>query len=150
MAVLDWDAELRLDHALMDATHVEFVDLLNALGGAAAAEQLARLDDFILHTERHFGDEERWMRECQFPPQYCHASQHELVLNTAREVRRRIAAEGADLALPLARAVAEWFRDHVVVMDAMLEQYMRAAGYQPVPTVVAALDETPRRAGAAG
>jgi len=132
MTTLAWAPALTLDNEVMDHTHGEFVELLNALGAAGPQDVLAAMDAFVEHTEQHFAEEERWMQESAFPPLGCHQNQHRMVLDVAREVRKRIAKGETTLAEPLATAVAEWFGDHVAVMDSILKQYMDMQGYVPV------------------
>jgi hemerythrin-like metal-binding protein len=140
MTVLDWNEALMLDRGVMDQTHREFVILLNRLAEATPDEVLPALDAFIAHSELHFAEEERWMQECAFPPLHCHRTQHQMVLETAREVRNRAAEGRTELGDMLARAVAEWFRDHVATMDYVLDQYMGEAGYTPAVGVLSAGD----------
>ena len=132
MSILAWNTTLVLDNPVMDATHVEFVALLNAVGAAPPGELYDALDAFVEHTAQHFAEEERWMRESGFPPLGCHQNQHRMVLDVAREVLQRVAKGETNLGQPLAAAIAEWFGDHVTVMDTVLKQYMEMQGYQPV------------------
>jgi hemerythrin-like metal-binding protein len=140
MTTLDWTPTLQLDNEVMDHTHVEFVDLLNAVGDAGPDKILAAMDAFVAHTAQHFAEEERWMKESGFPPLGCHQNQHNMVLQVAREVRNRVAGGETTLGEPLAKAVAEWFGDHVTVMDSILKQYMDMQGYVPAPVDARAVD----------
>ena len=47
MNLIDWSTELELGEETMDATHREFVELLNAVGAATDEELLPRLDAFL-------------------------------------------------------------------------------------------------------
>ncbi len=115
----------------MDDTHRGFVEQLNRVGEAADSAVLAALDDFIAHSEAHFGQEERWMDAIEFPPRGCHRGEHEKVLETVREVRRRVEAGDVRLGRTLAEALAEWFPQHAMSMDAILAMYMAEIGYRP-------------------
>jgi hemerythrin len=115
----------------MDATHRDFVDFLNRLDAAAGADSLLRLDEFIAHTEKHFGQEEAWMERTAFPPLGCHKGEHGNVLEVMREVRQRVAAGEAHYASTLTAALAEWFPQHAATMDAMLAEFMQSAGFDP-------------------
>lgn len=124
MTVLAWTEALALGHEAMDATHTEFVALLNALGDARGDEALAALDALIAHTEAHFAQEEAWMAQCDFPRSGCHRSEHHNVLEVVREVRVRVADGATQYVRTLAEALAEWFPVHASSMDAMLAIYM--------------------------
>jgi hemerythrin-like metal-binding protein len=129
--VLAWSEQLAIGHATMDDTHREFVEQLNRVADAPDAGVLAALDDFIAHTEAHFGQEEQWMDAIEFPPRGCHRGEHEKVLETVREVRKRVADGNLQLARTLAEALAEWFPQHATSMDAILGLYMTQTGYAP-------------------
>ncbi|MCP5287031.1 MAG: hemerythrin domain-containing protein [Burkholderiaceae bacterium] len=132
MSTLTWTDDLALGQPRMDATHVEFVDLLASLEAAiatpdAVAPALAALVD---HTDAHFAQEDRWMTALGFAPQNCHSFQHQAVLNVMREVQRLHAAEG-DVALVqrMAGELAVWFPQHAQMMDAALAETMTLRGY---------------------
>ncbi len=129
--VLIWSEALALGQSVMDDTHREFVEQLNRVGAADAAGLPAALDEFIAHTEAHFGQEEQWMESIEFPPLGCHRGEHAKVLETVREVRKRVAAGDLRLGRTLAEALAEWFPQHAASMDAVLALYMAETGYRP-------------------
>lgn len=108
----------------MDGTHREFVALLNRLAEAPEAELTGVLDEFISHTEAHFAQEQQWMEAIQFPPLHCHVREHEGVLEISREVRKRVGAGETHLAGVLAKAVAQWFVNHVESMDKVLAVFL--------------------------
>ena len=80
MPVLEWSEALALDLPQMDDTHREFVDLLAAVDAADDATLLPAWRLLIEHTEVHFGQEDRWMRETRFASGNCHSVQHQVVL----------------------------------------------------------------------
>lgn len=129
--LLVWSEELVLGQPVMDDTHREFVEQLNRVGVAEEAGLLVALDDFIAHTEAHFGQEEKWMESINFPPLGCHRGEHAKVLETAREVRNRVMAGDMRLGRMLAEALAEWFPQHAASMDAVLALSMEQTGYRP-------------------
>ena len=129
MPLLEWSDALRLGQSVMDETHREFVELLNRFGAAGDADRLARLDEFIAHTEAHFRQEEAWMERMEFPPLACHRTEHEGVLEIMREVRKRIAGGEAHYGAVLAQAIAEWFPLHAGSMDTVLALFIRESGF---------------------
>jgi hemerythrin-like metal-binding protein len=137
--LLAWSEQLAIGQAVMDDTHREFVLQLNRVGEAADSNVLAALDEFIAHTQAHFGQEEAWMDAIEFPPRGCHRGEHEKVLETVREVRKRVEAGDYTLGRTLAEALAEWFPQHALSMDAILAMYMTQIGYQPEESIQAAL-----------
>lgn len=138
MTTLTWTDDLALGQPRMDATHVEFVDLLATLEAAldtapeAPAAVAPALAALVAHTDAHFAQEDRWMTALGFAPQNCHAFQHQSVLNVMREVQRLHATEG-DVALVqrMAGELAVWFPQHAQMMDATLAETMTLRGYDP-------------------
>ena len=131
MPLIEWDEALVLDGGVIDDTHKEFVDLLNRMHEAPDGELLDILDQFIAHSEAHFGQEQRWMEELEFPPLSCHVREHEGVMEIVREVRRRAAAGDMGYGKILAQGVAEWFANHATSMDLVLARYIKERGYVP-------------------
>ena len=131
MPVMEWNESLVLDRGVMDETHEEFIELLNRLADAPDEKILVALDEFIVHTEEHFAQERRWMEQMTYPPLTCHVREHDGVLETAHEVRRRVAAGETRFGQVLARAVAEWFSSHAASMDNVLALYMKEKRFEP-------------------
>jgi len=131
MSVMEWSDELVLDDGIIDDTHKEFVELLNRMYDAPDDQLLSILDEFIVHTEAHFAQEQRWMEELAFPPLSCHASEHAGVMEITREVRQRTADGDMRFGKVLAQGIAEWFANHAATMDLMLAQYIKQRGYVP-------------------
>jgi len=110
------------------------VELLDRVATAGeGGELLARLDDFIAHTEAHFQQEEAWMEAMDFPPLGCHRTEHAGVLEIMREVRARIAAGETHYGPVLANAIAEWFPVHAGGMDTVLAMFIQQTGFNAAP-----------------
>lgn len=144
MTAARWSEDLALDNPRMDATHVEFLALLERLQAAGEDERLARLLELIDHTEAHFGQEDRWMRATGFAPGSCHETQHAQVLAVLRhQAERARRGEAVDHAR-LAQELGVWFAHHVQTMDAALAFHCSQVGFD---TATERLD--PQRAQAA-
>lgn len=134
MTTLAWTPDIALDHAQLDDTHQEFVQLLNDFGDTLdrGEDALPAFRALLAHTEDHFAMEERWMAQCGFDDQNCHSRQHTGVLNVMREVIR-YAVELKDLEpLSIARTeLALWFPQHAQRMDAGLAHTMKELGFDP-------------------
>src|SRR5258706_1862578 len=131
MPVMEWSDTLVLDEGIMDDTHRELRELPNRVEDAQDESMLAALDELIRHGEEHVAQEQRWMEHMTYPPLTCHVKEHDGVLETANEVRRRVAAGETRFGKVLARAVAEWFANHASSMDHVLALYMKEKGYDP-------------------
>ncbi len=135
MTALTWNESLALQHTQMDATHLEFVDLLAATDAALAgpdAPLLLRFQALVEHTVEHFAQEERWMQATGFAPENCHAAQHQAVLGVMQECALRAADPDEPDFEPLRVAVGElasWFPQHAQFMDAALAQHLQVVGF---------------------
>ena len=136
MPRLEWSEALSLDLPLMDDTHREFVDLLAAVEAAADDAVIPAWRALIDHTQLHFDQEDRWMRETRFAAGNCHIVQHKVVLDVMREGLKR--AEGGELELlrMMVGELAQWFPQHAQSMDAGLALHMRRCAHDPATGAV--------------
>ena len=136
MAALTWNDALDLQQPQMDDTHREFVNLLAEVEAALHAEpaELARrYERFVIHTEEHFAQEDRWMATIGLDPGNCHAKQHADVLQLLHIVGSKLRDDGNSAIVgQLVPALAEWFVPHAQNMDAGLAQVMALTGFDPL------------------
>jgi hemerythrin len=137
MPAVQWSETYELGVPEMDATHREFIALLNAVVDAQDEEVLDALDAFIDHTVEHFAREDRWMTETHFPPLHCHTTEHANVLGVMREVRVMVADGKTEIGRVLAREMGPWFDLHASTMDSALASWLRA---QPADAAPAAAE----------
>lgn len=110
-------------YAPMDAVHREFHSLLAELQQPGdEGEKLLALHEHML---RHCAQEERWMRESNFPACECHQREHEMLLEVIAEVRRRFDAGDSEIVARLAHELPQWFEVHANAMDAALAVHLR-------------------------
>lgn len=126
---LNWSDALVLGDARTDHTHQEFVDLINATTAAPAEQKLSVYRDLLNHTVEHFAMEERWMRACGIPEDFCHFGQHASVLQVMKEVERRALNGETEYIGSMIEALVEWFPGHAETMDTGLVAYLQEKGY---------------------
>jgi len=131
---LRWTDSLCLGEAGMDAIHAEFVARVNALLEADDAALPQALEQFAEHARRHFGDEDRQMRETDYPSAGCHLDEHAAVLASVDQVREVLAQGRHDVARRLAAELARWFPEHTRHMDSGLAMWLikRSTGGAPL------------------
>lgn len=130
---IQWRDELSLDMPLMDRTHQDFIALLARLDEAEDSDLRALWREMVDHTATHFGQEDGWMQRTGFATGNCHATQHQVVLDTLREAERQVAEGRYDNGLlrVLTRDLAKWFDQHAQAMDAALALHLRSVGFDP-------------------
>ena len=127
----------RLGVDSMDATHGEFIALVDELNHTADAQAFA--DGFArlgAHTQRHFEHESRLMRACRFPAIGEHESAHARVLGELAFMQRHVSAGRLAPARDYVRGLPDWFHSHLLTMDAALagclkQQDMAAPQHTP-------------------
>jgi len=146
MPDLTWSEALALDLPLMDETHREFVGLLGAVADAADADLMPAWEALVDHTDAHFSQEDRWMRQAGFASGNCHATQHAVVLATLREGLALGRAGQLDVVRRLALELALWFPRHAQSMDAALALHLRGMGLDLVTGEVSRPERLPHEA----
>ena len=132
--VFAWREEFELGHEDMDQTHREFVVCVQALLLAPDEDLAAALDAFGTHAKRHFGEEDKAMRESSYGSAGCHVDEHAAVLKSLSEVQTALAHGRVDVVRSFAHALADWFPGHASVMDQGLARWLieRRLGGAPV------------------
>jgi len=131
---IHWHDGLLLGYAPMDAVHEEFVHCVQALQAAPDAELPALLAQLADHAVRHFGEEDRWMEDTQFPARECHINEHAAVMKSVGEVQALLAQGNTAVCRRLAQELANWFPGHADYLDSALAHWMckQRLGGKPV------------------
>jgi hemerythrin len=124
MTSLAWTTALELGEQVMDDTHREFVDLVNAMLLADDAQFGDRLQAFREHAERHFGEEDRQM-QAGYPSSECHVEEHRAVIASVLQVQMRVKDGDIATGRRLAAELARWFSMHTEEMDRGLAMWMQ-------------------------
>lgn len=124
---------IALGYAPIDALHAEFDACVAMLTDAPAERLPAALSTLRAHLLRHFGDEQRWMRESEFPAFDCHRREHDKVLDVLAEVERRCTEGDEEVVRRLAAELPNWFAIHATTMDAALVTWLGANSATTVP-----------------
>ena len=129
-----WRDEYLLGYPPMDRTHREFVAVVGALVNCSDAGMEAALRRVLAHLETHFGEENRWMNEMDFPARGCHIDEHAAVEKSVREVLALVETGDTSHVRSLARALTDWFPGHADYLDSALSAWIskQTAGGKPV------------------
>lgn len=136
MTELTWSDALSLNLPVMDETHREFVELLAIVADAPDHALVDAWQALVEHTDRHFAQEDHWMRQARFASGNCHATQHRVVLSVLREGLALGVAGRMDAIRQMAHELAIWFPQHAQSMDAALALHLRSIGFDPATGAV--------------
>ena len=131
-----WSDEYLLGYGAMDATHREFVTIVDALLNCEDSRVAEHLESFAQHAERHFKDEDGWMERSGFPPRECHIDEHAAVLKSVYQVLEVVKAGDFAEGRRLATALADWFPGHAFHLDSALAQWMVKQSHGGKPVVI--------------
>ncbi len=126
---LTWSDALSLSLPEMDETHREFVEMLAAVSDAPDDRLLAAWAALVDHTDRHFAQEDEWMRQARFASGNCHSTQHKVVLVVMREGLALGTQGRLDPIRQMASELVDWFPKHAQTMDAALALHLRGIGF---------------------
>ncbi len=133
---LRWHDGLLLGHAAMDATHQAFVHSVQALREAGDEQLPALLQALIAHAEQHFGDEDRWMAQTDFPARQCHVNEHAAVMQSLHQVQALLAQGDTAVCRRLGDELARWFPGHADYLDAPLAHWLCKRRFGAAPVVL--------------
>lgn len=119
-----WTDRYLLGFSEMDDTHREFVHVVQALLSCPDTDLPSALADFIRHADTHFGSEDKWMTESNFPARECHADEHAAVMKSALDVRQRVESGNITIGREFAKELMRWFPGHADYLDSALAQWM--------------------------
>ncbi|MEW6646500.1 MAG: hemerythrin family protein [Pseudomonadota bacterium] len=124
--LIDWSSnKYLLGNPGMDATHAEFVALVNRLATAEGREFQTLFLELLDHTGEHFGAEEALMEESGFPAIAEHRAEHWRVLGELRALGQRVMQGRITLARSyVAEQIPSWFSVHAATMDSALAAHL--------------------------
>lgn len=132
MPLLDWNSQLKLGHAQIDADHKKMVELLNRLHDAALTGMGPKvcsriLSDLIAYSRSHFALEEQLMTLGRYGRRDDHKAEHEELIRAAVEIRVMLDRGELDPDRALFERLKDWVSDHVRGADRELVAALRAA-----------------------
>lgn len=127
---------IQLGYAAMDDIHEEFETLVAQVLSCTDAELPELLGELRRHLEYHFGMEDKWMHETDFPARDCHVEEHAAVLRSANEVCEIVASGNLAPARAFAAELDKWFPAHADYLDSALAAWMCKRRFGGVPVVL--------------
>lgn len=130
---IEWNDSLSVGVEEIDNQHKELFRQINELieachkgkGPEAVGEVLNFLDRY---ARLHFGTEEGYMQQYNFPDYSNHRLQHQEFMTNMAEVKRRFAEEGPGVHIVVItnRILAGWLNTHIRRSDKVLGAHIKA------------------------
>lgn len=131
MPLLNWNGQLKLGHAQIDADHKKMVELLNRMHDAAATDKGPKvcsliLSDLIAYSRSHFALEEQLMVLERYPQREQHQAEHEALIRDVVELRVQL-DRGTTVPGPaLFEHLKDWVASHITGADRELVAALKA------------------------
>ena len=110
----------------MDATHREFVDLLNRLDDIPNEAFPGYFDELLEHTRTHFEAENALMESTKFLSIREHKDDHDRILAEMMQMQRFAAKGMSKIAQSYVREkLPDWFKTHAASMDIALALHLK-------------------------
>lgn len=129
--MIDFNTVPQVVYEEMNTVHAEEVELLNYIqvlleADASFLEISALAEALLEHTREHFANEERLMREVNFPAFRIHKSEHDRVLNEFTYVLMdwRSRKENSILSDYFQLEVAAWLQQHILSIDTVTAEFI--------------------------
>ncbi len=124
---MPWCDSFSLGVAEMDATHQDFVALVDQLIEASDADFPAMFTQVREHTLLHFEHEKKLMKACRFSAIGEHESEHLRVLGELAHFSSSLRRGRLAAAREYAKNLPAWFATHLATMDAALAGALKNA-----------------------
>lgn len=129
---IEWNDNLMSGVPEIDRQHMQLFDRINDLFSAcregAGADEILKTMDFLGdYVVTHFGAEEKFMADYNYPKALSHHRQHEVFTRDFAEIRKTIADSGpGPLSITrLNRLLREWLIAHVRSVDREMGEYLK-------------------------
>jgi hemerythrin len=129
MKELSWSNTLSVEVQEIDDDHRKLVDLFNMLShsveeGDEPKYIEAVLEELISCTAWHFRHEERLMVKYGYKDYDEHLSEHQKLIESARELQQKLKQEGHQISNQNIGFLENWLTEHILVDDMRLGSYL--------------------------
>ena len=126
---LQWDDIMSVGVDEIDDDHRKLVDLFNMLKHSVTGEDKpeylsAVLEELISCTIWHFRHEERLMVKYAYEDTAAHRSDHQDLIEAARELQQKIVQAGNRVAKEDIEYLERWLTEHILTSDMRLGAYL--------------------------
>ena len=132
MGFAEWNPQFTVHNAEMDEQHKTIFKLVNELHAGIFARKSGdtlggTIKELLDYTERHFAEEERLMRQHNYPDHERHKAAHDQLLSQVLEFEHKFHAGDNGLTPEMFQfLVSDWLVKHILGMDKMYAPFLKA------------------------
>jgi hemerythrin len=133
MSYIDWRPEFSVGIPSIDQQHQKLVKMLNDLYNAMQAGQgQAALGNTLIglaqYCGTHFANEERLMREHNYPDFAAHKDIHEKMTAKVNALLQDVKAGKVQTSVPVATFLKDWLTKHIQQTDMKYAPFLKSKG----------------------
>ncbi len=135
---LQWTEDLSVGVQEIDSQHKELFiranGLLEAMKRGKGREEIGDLIKFLDdYTIMHFGLEERYMLEYEYPDYLSHKQKHSQFIEKIRGEKKELESAGLtiDAAARIGFFLSQWWIEHIRSVDKLLGIFLKKRGVAP-------------------
>ncbi len=130
MPLFLWKKSYELKIAEIDMQHRRLVGMINELSDAMLEQRGYRavphiLEELIDYVHQHFADEEKVMKECNFPEMDQHVEEHRGFAEKVIEFKDMYYQEHELDTRELLDFLCDWLKNHITVNDKEIAKHIR-------------------------
>jgi len=129
---IEWQEELATGIEDVDEQHkgifARFAAFTTACDDGSAKEDILNLMEFLEdYTRDHFRDEEKTLREAEYPDLYIQQKYHKIFLDEIAELKRKVGESGPDMPeiLEMKRLLIRWLIHHIKNLDMAYVDFLK-------------------------
>lgn len=133
MAFISWNENLSVDVKMFDEQHKQLIGLINNLHdamsqGKGAAALGTVLNELIDYTKTHFADEEKIMKQYNYPSYGLHVIEHRNLTDKVVELQNKYNHGNMVLSMDVMQFLKDWLTHHILETDKKYGVFYRSKG----------------------
>jgi hemerythrin len=133
MALITWNESYSVKVKQFDDQHKKLIDMVNELHDAMKVGKGKDLLEKILagliqYTVTHFANEERLMKQHNYPGYEQHKKEHNLLTLQVNDVQKKFHEGGAVLSQSVLQFLKEWLQNHIKGTDKNYAPFLNGKG----------------------
>ena len=134
MPLMNWNPKMSVGVQMLDADHQKLVgmvnDLYDGIQGGHGKESLGKiLDELIGYTKVHFGHEEKFFAQTNYPDSAAHKKLHDDLCKQVLDVQAKFKSGAtATLSLEVMNFLKNWLVNHIQGEDKKYGPYLNGKG----------------------
>jgi len=127
--LIEWSPSFSVGVAEMDNQHKQLVVLLNDLYAAMQAQKSSEvigkvLNKLISYTEKHFSDEEDFMKKHSYPDIKSQMKEHTAFTDKVKKFKQEYDAGRTSMSVSITSFLKDWLLNHISISDKKYGDYV--------------------------